>query len=58
MKYWMMYPELFIVDKDGRVFPPVQIRPHPHHDYENDPEYVQVEIPPLALDVEEQNRGK
>ena len=47
-KYWMIHPDLYNVDKDGRVFVPIQIEPDKYHDYEADPEYVQVEIPPMA----------
>ncbi len=46
-KYWIIHPDLYKVDKDGRVFVPVQIVPDAYHDYEADPEYVQVEIPDM-----------
>ena len=46
-KYWMLHPELFTPDKDGRVFPPIALVPRQFYDYESDPEYIEVDIPSL-----------
>jgi len=47
-KYWVIHPEMYNPDKDGRVFPPVAIVPRKYYDYESDPEYVLVEFPDLV----------
>lgn len=54
-KFWMIDPQLFNADKDGRAYVPVELEPREHYDYENDPEYIQIEVE--ALPVEEGQKG-
>lgn len=52
-KYWMLDPQLFNADSDGRAFVPVVLEPKDYYDYESDPEYIQIEVPEWSGAVSE-----